>query len=100
MFCPKCGGLLRPRGGELYCTCGYTNAGKVEIKEKFEKKRELEVIDPSKDDEHLPIDPKAECPKCKKYGARFYTVQTRASDEPETKFYKCLACLHNWRDYK
>ena len=31
--------------------------------------------------------------------ARFWLVQTRASDEPETKFFKCEKCKHTWRDY-
>lgn len=100
MFCPKCGGLLRPRDGKLYCTCGYENVGKLNIVEKVKEKKQLEVVDPDKDDQHLPVDQNAECPKCAGRGARYYMVQTRSSDEPETKFYKCLKCRHNWRDYK
>ena len=55
MFCPKCGGLLRPRksGNKIvkYCSCGYTsknidNEGLL-IKERsnLEKKDKIEVID-------------------------------------------------------
>ena len=29
----------------------------------------------------------------------FWMMQTRGSDEPETKFYKCEKCKHVWRDY-
>ncbi|MEK6946569.1 MAG: transcription factor S, partial [Nanoarchaeota archaeon] len=31
--------------------------------------------------------------------AYFWLVQTRAGDEPETKFLKCEKCGHTWRDY-
>ena len=41
----------------------------------------------------------AECPKCHNKKARYWTQQTRAGDEPETKFYKCEKCKHVWRDY-
>ncbi|MBI2108536.1 transcription factor S, partial [Candidatus Woesearchaeota archaeon] len=31
--------------------------------------------------------------------AYFWLVQTRAGDEPETKFLRCEKCSHTWRDY-
>lgn len=40
--------------------------------------------------------------KCKMCGndkAYFWTVQTRASDESETKFFKCTKCANTKRDY-
>lgn len=54
------------------------------------------VVDESR--EMLPMTD-AECPKCKHPKAYFWTMQTRAGDEAETKFLKCEKCKHTWRDY-
>jgi len=104
MFCPKCGSILMPKkeGNKkvLACSCGYKSKDldKATIKEeKLEKTKELEVVDES-ELETLPI-MDAECPKCRHKKAYFWLVQTRASDEPETKFLKCVNCKHTWRDY-
>ena len=61
-----------------------------------EKKKKVEVID--KEIETLPL-MEAECPKCHHRKAYYYLVQTRAADEPETKFLRCEKCKHKWRDY-
>ena len=102
MFCPKCGSILMPKkeGGKVIAKCprcGYEQKeGTVQIKEKTGKKEEIIVID--KEIETHPL-MEAECPKCGNEKAYFWTRQTRASDEPETKFYKCSKCRHIWRDY-
>ncbi|MBD3163639.1 transcription factor S [Candidatus Woesearchaeota archaeon] len=104
MFCPKCGSILVPKkeGSKkvMSCTCGYKtkNIGNTTIKEeKTEKTKDVEVV------EHTDINtlPKmdTECPKCGHKKAYFWLVQTRAGDEPETKFLKCEKCGHTWRDY-
>lgn len=105
MFCPKCGALLVPKKEKaktvLACKCGYTNKKAEEmgsIKETVvsdEKKIEIVTDEESKT---LPMT-EAECPKCGHDHAYYWTVQTRASDEPETKFLKCEKCSHTWRDY-
>ena len=104
MFCPKCGSILMPKkeGGKkvLSCSCGYKNKDTQQARikvEKIEKVREVEVID-KEAMETLPI-MKVDCPECGNKNARFWLVQTRASDEPETKFMKCTKCGHTWRDY-
>ncbi len=57
----------------------------------------LDIID--KDEaETLPLTD-AICEKCGHAKARYWLVQTRASDEPETKFLRCERCSHTWRDY-
>ena len=70
----------------------------VEIKDSRvkEKERDVEVVE--KEVEALPS-VEAECPECGNDQAYFWTQQTRASDEPETKFFKCTKCKHTWRDY-
>ena len=107
MFCEKCGGLLIPKTigkkKKLVCVkCGYEveldKKSKTTFSEKIEKPKEIEIIE-KKDDENLPITT-AECPKCGNNKAYFWLVQTRASDEPETKFLKCTKCGHVWRVYE
>lgn len=105
-FCPKCGSIMVPTKRErklvLLCsscqeTLDMQEDGK--IKEVVDKKeKEIELIDSSKEDDTLPLTD-AECPKCKNEKAHYWTVQTRAGDEPETKFLKCSDCKHVWRDY-
>jgi len=104
MFCPKCGSLLRPKKEKgkkaLYCTCGFTkkDVESTEIRETVEgEEKEVEVV--SEEDETLP-ETEVECPKCKHPTAQYWLKQTRAGDEPETRFLKCKACKHVWREYK
>ena len=105
MFCPKCGSILMPKkeGSKriLSCACGFKSKdvkGATIKEEKLEKVKELEVVDPKGELETLPkMD--TECPECGHKKGYFWLVQTRASDEPETKFIKCEKCLHTWRDY-
>ena len=104
MFCPKCGSILVPKRDAakklLTCSCGY-KTGDIEqakIKETVVKTdKEVAVVDPH-DLQALPLTD-AECEKCGHKKAYFWTVQTRAGDEPETKFLRCEKCEHTWRDY-
>jgi len=102
MFCPKCGSILMPKksGNKvvLGCSCGYLekDTKKAEMKEEIKKKEEINVIE--EEQEAYPLTD-AKCPKCKHEKAYYWTVQTRSSDEPETKFLKCEKCKHIWRDY-
>ena len=105
MFCPKCSSILLPKkeGNEtiFICSCGYkSNKGAdTIIKEKQkEDKPKLEVIENDETASVMPII-KAKCPKCHNSEAYFWEVQTRAADEPATKFMKCTKCKHTWRDY-
>jgi len=101
-FCPKCGSIMIPKAGKkrksFLCDCGYRTKQKpsVVLKEKvaLEKKDEIVVID--KRVEHLPKTDE-ECPKCGYKEAYYWTVQTRAGDEAETRFFECTKCKHRWR---
>jgi len=102
MFCPKCGSVLFPKnekGKKVFkCSCGYSDK-KMEapkLTEKVTNEDEIPVVDTEV--ETLPLT-EAECPKCGHDKAYFWTMQTRASDEPETKFFKCEKCKNIWRDY-
>lgn len=83
------------------CKCGHstknTSKDDTSLKQKGKQKEKVEVV-PEKDNSHLPKT-KAECPKCEHDTAYYWTVQTRAGDEPETKFLRCEECNHTWRDY-
>ncbi len=104
MFCKKCGSILLPKkeGNKtiLQCPkCGYKEVAEpVEIREQ-KKKKETEEIAVINEDFETSSVIEADCPKCGNDKAYFWTQQTRAGDEPETKFYKCTKCRHIWRDY-
>jgi DNA-directed RNA polymerase subunit M len=105
MFCPKCGGILIPKkeGAKklMVCGCGYKEKGTKEIKLKEsvkEKGKKLEVIERA-DEESLPTT-EVECPKCHNREAYYWLVQTRAADEPETRFFRCTKCKETWREYQ
>ncbi len=99
LFCPKCGSILRPKknGALMACGCGYSEGtAEAKITEKLGASSGIEVVE--KQEDVLPKTP-AECTKCDSKSAYYWLVQTRAGDEPETKFLKCTACGHTWRDY-
>jgi DNA-directed RNA polymerase subunit M len=103
MFCPKCGSLLLPKKEDnkvvMKCRCGFTsdNASSAKMSESV-KSKEQTMRAVEGDVETLPLTD-AECSKCKHKKAYFWEVQTRAADEPPTKFLKCEKCKHIWRDY-
>ena len=100
-FCPKCGSVIILKGDKGACAkCNYRSKGKVKIQasEKMEKTEEIPIIK-EKDLTTYPI-VDMKCPDCKHGQAFFWTLQTRSSDESETKFYRCTKCEHTWRDYR
>lgn len=84
----------------LACACGYKDKeAKAELKETIIRTdREIEIVESDAELKLLPKT-KEECPECGHREAYFWTLQTRAGDEPETKFMKCCECNHTWRDY-
>ncbi len=102
-FCSSCGTIIIGKKGEnVKCPgCGAEQKAKTTMafSEKVEKKKELEIIDSDKSSEVHPTTP-VECPKCGNMEAYYWTKQTRAGDEPETQFFKCTACRHQWREYR
>ncbi len=99
-FCPKCGCVIVEKNSNFRCPrCNYKSKTKIKIEssEKIQVKPEIGVIT----DSDIDVSPviSATCPKCKNKEAYFWTLQTRSSDEAETKFYRCKKCKHTWRDY-
>ena len=102
LFCPKCGSIMstKIKNGKnvAACSCGYVGKESVKpLTEKINKKSsDIQVVE--KQTETLPTI-EEECPKCGHQLAYYWTIQTRAGDEGETKFLKCKKCNHTWRDY-
>jgi len=99
-FCPECKSLMRPMKKNnktvMGCSCGHTKKEVAQtIVETIAKPKEVEIVS---DEETLPIT-KEECEKCGNKEAYYWLQQTRAGDEPETKFLKCTQCKHTWREY-
>ncbi len=82
-------------------SCGYSPRGKVEnliLKEKVDLTKEQAIEVQDKKVETLPK-VKETCAKCKNKTAYYWTLQTRSSDESETRFFECTKCSHRWRVY-
>lgn len=100
MFCPDCGGLMKPSGDEWVCKkCGLTKKKDKEdnnIISSQKEERETVVVE-----EELDTLPKTKvrCPNCENNEAFWRLEQTRAADEPETRIYRCTECNHTWREY-
>jgi DNA-directed RNA polymerase subunit M len=101
-FCQKCGGILLIDGDKnpACAKCGHRYKGKLKLQssEKMNISERIAVVDESKMTTYPIVEMK--CPECRNKEAFFWTMQTRASDESETKFYKCIKCEHTWRVYK
>lgn len=104
LFCPKCKSIMLPRheGGKhvLACSCGYKCAAEkvtIAVSGAKEDRHEIAVVE-----KEVEVHPKVEqeCAKCRNKEAYAWEIQTRAGDEPPTKFFKCTKCKHTWRDYK
>ena len=102
LFCPKCGTMMLPEAKKLKCSgCGYSPRGKpdnVVLKEKVALSKEQEIEVQDKTVETLPKI-KEECPKCAGKFSYYWTLQTRSSDESETRFFECVKCGYRWRSY-
>ena len=103
MFCKSCGSLLIPEPDEkgkvkFSCRkCGQASRNKdLKIVDSNTKKSKLFFVDDKENEEETV---KIKCPSCSKMKAKYWIIQTRAADEPPTKFFKCVACDHTWRDY-
>ena len=62
-------------------------------------KKEIEILSSDAGDEVNPLI-ETECPECRHGKAYYWSKQMRSGDEPETLFYKCEKCKHQWRDYR
>ena len=104
-FCKECGTLMRPvkNDNSITMKCPSckneinTNTDqKISSKIKHTPLDEIPVFDEK--NSTLPIT-EIPCKKCENKKVYWWTRQTRSSDEPETRFYKCTKCGYTWREY-
>jgi len=84
--CRKCGSIIEGIKAEDYKL----------VREVEQKKMEPAVIEGEQI--NLPT-ARVTCPKCGWSMAYWWLRQTRAGDEPTTRFYRCTKCTHIWREY-
>jgi|TARA_B110000116_G_scaffold243836_1_gene233897 DNA-directed RNA polymerase subunit M len=98
LFCPKCKAIMYPDGDELKCKrCRHSQSkGKSQITSREIEEKKMVVTEGVEGT--LPTT-KIICPKCKHNEATYYFRQTRAADEPTTRFYQCTDCKNRWREY-
>ncbi|MFW6024779.1 MAG: transcription factor S [Candidatus Woesearchaeota archaeon] len=103
-FCKECGAVLLPKKTKdktilvcPKCKKEYTAKGKQKLSEKIKKEKEIEIIKEKENKEGVLT--KTKCPKCGHNKAFYTTMQTRSSDEPPTRIYRCEECNHIWREY-
>ena len=100
-FCPKCGAVLVQKTKNFGCPrCSYSTKEKIKLNtsEKIKEVKEIVVVK-EKEINTEPVISET-CKKCGHGESYFWTIQTRAGDEAETKFFKCTKCEHTWRDYR
>ncbi len=111
-FCPKCGGIMVPRkaGDEIMLVCIRCKYTMPLSQHDMEKYRQTTVIEHSEKERTivisekdqvsgLPVTKDVVCPRCGNHEAYYWTLQTRAADEPATRFFKCTKCGYVWREY-
>jgi DNA-directed RNA polymerase subunit M len=77
-----------------------TTGTEVVTEEQEESAKEgLTEIDEDDQERSMPKTDDVECDNCGNGEAYWDTEQTRASDEPETRFYICTECDKKWREY-
>ncbi len=107
-FCPNDKSILIPtkRGGAtvLKCPkCGYEEEITSDVKNKYQSKTTVEgknSIIVMENVVNLPKTKTRGCAKCGHDEAYFWIQQTRAADEPPTRFYRCTNCGYTWREYE
>jgi len=94
MFC-DCGGLIISEDGKLVCSdCDKIQVKGFSLSSKQKEKKKMHREDTQKN----PVT-KMTCTKCGHEECEYWLLQTRASDEPPTRFYKCTKCGYTWREY-
>jgi len=105
-FCDDCGGLIVPEkeGGETEFRCRscersyeQQDGEMMQITERKDDEDRSMIME-GDEDESLPTI-EEECGECGNDTAHWWMEQTRAADEPKTRFFRCSECGHTWREY-
>lgn len=107
-FCPKCHSMMTPRkvnGNSVYrCPkCGYEEevAKPTVITSRVKHtERERTIVLEEEMPKGVQTLKGVVCPSCKNEEVYFWMMQTRAADEPPTRFYRCTKCGKTWREYE
>ncbi len=87
--CTKCGYEMKPQEGATVLRRNISHSP-----------REREIVVIEKKESRLPLPTiRAFCPKCGNNTAYWWMIQTRAGDEPPTRFFRCTKCGYTWREY-
>nr|WP_202965458.1 transcription factor S [Acidilobus saccharovorans] len=114
-FCPRCGTLMRPKSinGKLVFVCpkcGYEeevpSKARVATPLSFTErvahtpKERIIVVDANAPPPTAQVlKGSVRCPRCGNDEVLAWMMQTRAADEPPTRFYRCTKCGYTWREY-
>lgn len=106
-FCEKCEGLLTAKrtGKRTIVVCRKCGRRTTKVKD-----LKISISTPNTSEKIIVVDKKMkfdvlprttmQCPKCEHNEAYWWMQQTRAGDEPPTRFFKCTKCGHVWREYE
>lgn len=108
-FCDECGGMLvsEKQNGETRMKCRgcgeYQDVDEEDFKVTEEKESDpmdrLNVNEEGSEESTRPTTTK-ECKKCgEETEQEWWMEQTRSSDEPPTRFYKCRSCKQVYKEY-
>ncbi len=106
-FCDKCGSILVPatENGKQVVKCPRCNEkistkhARIKVSEKMFNEQKGEGVSEGEEQTLATISLEEPCEKCGNSKAYHWSLQTRASDEPETEFFRCTKCKHTWREY-
>jgi DNA-directed RNA polymerase subunit M len=104
-FCDDCGGMLVSKSGEMECrSCGKKQEVSSSDYQITDEKEEdpMDGLNVSSEDEQETTRPTCDkdCPSCgSEQVHEWWMEQTRASDEPPTRFYECTKCGNVHKEY-
>jgi len=104
-FCDSCGSLMHADGDEMVCKrCGARVPKDASLAEAYTSTAaqvhdDVVETDDRQAEEGLPTATGVRCRNCGHHEAWYTIKQTASADEPPTRFFKCQACGHRWREY-
>ena len=93
LVCTRCRFRIKATAKDL-------KAYRLSMKIEHSEKEKTIVITEEDRMKGLPVTREVTCPKCGYHEAYYWFIQTRAADEPPTRFYKCRRCGYVWREYE
>jgi transcription factor S len=110
-FCEECDALLTPKrvDGQVVMFCPdceqVRDAEVTTIKQSVDREKDPEggkMLVVEEGDGRTVGRPSTliHCPRCdEKTDTEYWEIQTRSADESPTRFFKCLVCSKQWREY-